>query len=123
MLAGIVLHATMAYLPGLRTLNWPIADKSTSTVLGLAYFVVHIFRMALFFMVAGFFARLLHQRLGTAGLIKNRLRRIGLPFFGCDGPDNPASYRRQHLGGRCRSACTAAHRLAQALPSSVHQFH
>ncbi|SPX79566.1 Glucans biosynthesis protein C [Mycobacterium xenopi] len=81
MLAGIVLHATMAYLPGLRTLNWPIADKSTSTVLGLAYFVVHIFRMALFFMVAGFFARLLHQRLGTAGLIKNRLRRIGLPFL------------------------------------------
>jgi glucan biosynthesis protein C len=81
MLAGIVLHATMSYLPGFGALNWAIADKSTSTTLGLAYFVIHIFRMALFFMVAGFFARLLRQRLGTRGLIKNRLRRIGLPLL------------------------------------------
>ncbi len=37
--------------------------------------------MSLFFIVAGFFARLLHQRLGTGGLLKNRLRRIGLPLL------------------------------------------
>ena len=42
---------------------------------------IHIFRMALFFMIAGFFGRLLHQRLGTAGLIRNRLRRIALPLL------------------------------------------
>ncbi len=80
LLAGIVLHATMSYLPGFGALNWPIADKSTSETLGLVFFVIHIFRMALFFIIAGFFARLLHQRLGTSGLIKNRLRRIGLPL-------------------------------------------
>jgi surface polysaccharide O-acyltransferase-like enzyme len=81
LLAGIVLHATMAHLPGFAALNWPIADPSTSTALGLVFFVIHIFRMALFFMIAGFFARLLRERLGTGGLIRNRLRRIALPLM------------------------------------------
>jgi glucans biosynthesis protein C len=81
LLAGIVLHATMAFLPGFAALNWPISDPSTSETLGFTFFVIHIFRMALFFMMAGFFARLLRERLGTRGLIKNRLRRIGLPFL------------------------------------------
>jgi len=45
------------------------------------FYVVHIFRMATFFLVAGFFARLLFQRLGPAGFIKNRLRRIALPLL------------------------------------------
>jgi glucans biosynthesis protein C len=80
LLAGIVLHATMAFLPGFGDLRWPIADKSTSETLGLTFFVIHIFRMSLFFIIAGFFGRLLHQRLGTRGLIRNRLRRIALPF-------------------------------------------
>jgi glucans biosynthesis protein C len=81
LLAGIVLHATMSYLPGFGALHWPIADKSTSPALGLVFFVIHIFRMSLFFIIAGFFARLLHQRLGTGAFIKNRLRRIGLPLL------------------------------------------
>ncbi|HUQ08737.1 MAG TPA: acyltransferase family protein [Steroidobacteraceae bacterium] len=80
LLAGIVLHATMSYLPGFAAMHWPIADQSTSVVLGLTFFVIHIFRMALFFLIAGFFARMLHQRLGTGGLMRNRLRRIGLPL-------------------------------------------
>jgi glucans biosynthesis protein C len=80
LLAGIVLHATMSYLPGFAALKWPIADASTSTALGLVFFVIHIFRMALFFMIAGFFARMLHRRLGTGGLMRNRLQRIGLPL-------------------------------------------
>lgn len=80
LLAGIVLHATMAHLPGFAGLNWPISDASTSAPLGFTFFVIHIFRMSLFFIVAGFFGRLLHQRLGAAGLIRNRLRRIGLPL-------------------------------------------
>lgn len=80
LLGGIVLHATMAHLPGFAGLNWPISDASTSTTLGFTFFVIHIFRMALFFIIAGFFARLLRERLGTGGLVRNRLRRIGLPL-------------------------------------------
>jgi hypothetical protein len=81
LLAGILLHALMSYLPGFREVNYPLADASTNTGLGVAFFVIHMFRMSLFFLIAGFFARLLHQRLGTKGLIKNRARRIGLPLL------------------------------------------
>lgn len=81
LLAGIVLHATMPFLPGLREIGWPVSDTSTSSSMGILYFVIHIFRMTLFFVIAGFFASVLHQRLGTKGLFVNRLKRIGLPMI------------------------------------------
>jgi len=80
LLLGIALHATMSFLPGFRELRWPISDVQTSTSMGVFFYVVHIFRMATFFLVAGFFARLLFRRLGAGGFIKNRLRRIALPL-------------------------------------------
>ena len=81
LLLGIALHATMSFLPGFRDTGWPISDVSESASMGVLFYVVHIFRMATFFLVAGFFARLLFQRLGAAGFIKNRLRRIALPLL------------------------------------------
>jgi len=81
LLAGIVLHAIMSFMPGMRDINWPLSDNSTNSGLGVLYFVIHIFRMALFFIIAGFFARLLHQRLGTKNFLKNRLKRVGLPLI------------------------------------------
>jgi len=81
LLLGIALHATMSFLPGFRELRWPISDVETSTSMGVFFYVVHIFRMATFFLVAGFFARLLFERLGSGGFIKNRLRRIALPLL------------------------------------------
>jgi glucans biosynthesis protein C len=81
LLLGIVLHASMAYLPGFRDVRWPIADESTSATLGVTFFVIHVFRMSVFFLIAGFFARALRERLGTGGFIRNRLRRIALPLL------------------------------------------
>lgn len=81
LLAGIVLHAAMPFLPGLRDIGWPISDTSTSASIGILYFVIHLFRVTLFFVIAGFFARVLHQHLGTKGLFVNRLKRIGLPMI------------------------------------------
>src|SRR6185312_11062300 len=81
LLGGILLHAIISYMPGLRETNWPLSDASTNAGLGILYFVIHLVRMSLFYLIAGFFARLLRQRLGTRGLIKNRLRRIGLPLI------------------------------------------
>ena len=81
LLLGIVLHATMSFLYGFREMRFPIADSSPSLTLEVFFFVVHMFRMMLFFLVAGFFARLLMQRLGTGGFVKNRLRRVGLPLL------------------------------------------
>ncbi len=41
---------------------------------------LHAFRMPLFFVVAGFFAALLVQRRGMAGLFRNRLQRVFFPL-------------------------------------------
>jgi glucan biosynthesis protein C len=80
LLAGIALHATIAFLPGMREGNYPISDDSQSIELSAVFFVIHIFRMSLFFAIAGFFAHVLLVRVGVVGLIKNRLRRIALPL-------------------------------------------
>jgi peptidoglycan/LPS O-acetylase OafA/YrhL len=80
LLSGIALHATMSFLPGMREGNWPISDESTSLTLSSVFFVVHIFRMSLFFAIAGFSAHVLLLRLGEWGFVRNRLRRIALPF-------------------------------------------
>lgn len=82
LLLGIVLHAAMTFIAGFRDTGFPIADQmGTSTTMEIVFFVLHIFRMALFFLVAGFFARLVYQRSGLGGFIKNRLRRIALPLL------------------------------------------
>jgi peptidoglycan/LPS O-acetylase OafA/YrhL len=80
LLLGILLHASMSFMPGFRALGWPIADASTSTTLDVLFYVLHIFRMTLFFLLAGFFARLLLQKLGTWDFIRHRLKRIALPL-------------------------------------------
>jgi glucans biosynthesis protein C len=80
LLAGVVLHATMSFLPGFGAVGWPITDNSPSTTLGLTFFVIHIFRMTTFFVVAGFFGRLLLQRDGVRGFIRNRAKRIVVPM-------------------------------------------
>jgi glucans biosynthesis protein C len=81
LLLGIALHATLSFWPGMRELNWPISDVSTSVFPAAVFFVVHIFRMSVFYAIAGFFAHLLLVRRGAWGLVRNRLRRIALPFF------------------------------------------
>jgi uncharacterized membrane protein len=59
LLAGVVLHAAMSFLPGFAITGLPIVDSSPSATLGVAFFVIHMFRMSLFFFIAGFFGRLL----------------------------------------------------------------
>jgi peptidoglycan/LPS O-acetylase OafA/YrhL len=78
-LLGILLHAGLAYLayPGL---GWAVQDPSTHWSFGAAILVVHSFRLELFFLLAGFFARLLYQRRGPSGFTLNRLVRVVVPF-------------------------------------------
>ena len=78
---GVVVHASMAFLPGAQYF-WVAHDTQPEAALGLAFFVPHMFRMLLFFLLAGFFGRLALHRLGLRGFIKDRARRIALPLFG-----------------------------------------
>jgi len=80
LLLGILLHGTVSFWPGFREANYAVSDDSSSATLSGLYFVLHIFRMSLFYVIAGFFAHGLLERLGVWGFVKNRLRRIALPF-------------------------------------------
>lgn len=80
MLLGIVLHATEVYLVGD---NPPFPKDSNATYLGLNYleYIIHMFRMPIFFLLAGFFGALLHTKRGVSKMIQNRIKRILYPLI------------------------------------------
>jgi len=79
MLSGVLFHAALAYSP-LAHDYVPTADRGQSDAVDACIWFLHLFRMPLFFVVAGFFAALLVARRGMGGLFRNRVRRIALPF-------------------------------------------
>ena len=81
LLLGLFVHGSMSFWPGLQDHGFPISDISKSTTLGMMFFVLHMFRMAVFFLIAGFFAHLSLQRKGPTGFLKDRLKRIALPMI------------------------------------------
>jgi len=77
LLAGVVLHGVMSFMtPRL----WIVGDTVTDSGANVLFYAIHIFRMTTFFVLAGFFARMLLQKRGTGGFIANRLTRIGVPL-------------------------------------------
>lgn len=78
LMLGVLFHAALSFLPGPQV--WIVMDAARSTELSVMFYVLHIFRMTVFFVLAGFFARLLLRKLGTMAFIKNRVTRIGLPL-------------------------------------------
>ncbi len=80
LLLGLVVHASMSWLPGAQYF-WLTHDATPHAWAGLAFYVPHMFRMLLFFLLAGFFARMAHQRLGTRAFIRDRWKRIGMPLL------------------------------------------
>jgi ABC-type multidrug transport system ATPase subunit/peptidoglycan/LPS O-acetylase OafA/YrhL len=81
LLLGIVFHAGFAFIPGFPPGIWAISDSSPSTAISGLLFVSHIFRMSLFFFIAGFFARMMVQRRGLGGFWRDRAKRIALPLL------------------------------------------
>ena len=77
LLGGVVLHACMSFVPNI--MGWVVVDSRPSMALAWLFFVIHAFRMPTFFLIAGFFARMLLHRRGPRGFIRNRLAHIALP--------------------------------------------
>lgn len=75
LLLGIVLHTTMSFF-----LPIPAQDASQSTTLAVTFYVIHIFRMSLFFLIAGFFAHMVFHRRGARAFVKERAKRIVAPM-------------------------------------------
>src|SRR5687768_6284934 len=80
LLLGVAFHAALSFMPNWPPGLWAASDNSPSPFLSDAAFVTHIFRMSLFFFIAGFFARVMHQKLGTRGFWTNRAKRIAVPL-------------------------------------------
>jgi peptidoglycan/LPS O-acetylase OafA/YrhL len=77
MLLGIYLHATVAYS---QYGSWPWKDGSTTGLFDVSLGLIHVFRMPVFYCIAGFFGALLLEQRGAAGFLRNRAVRILLPF-------------------------------------------
>ena len=78
LLLGIIVHMSMSFWP---IPLWPIRDNDPSSVLLTSFGVIHIFRMSLFFVIAGFFARLLLEKRGARGFAADRAKRIAIPLL------------------------------------------
>ena len=80
MLAGVVFHAALAYSPLMHPF-WPMADAGRSIAVDAVAWFLHMFRMPLFFVVAGYFSALLVSRRGMGGLFRSRCARVLVPLL------------------------------------------
>jgi glucan biosynthesis protein C len=80
LLLGIVLHASMSFVPT-PSRFWIIQDSHPSTTLAVLFFAIHVFRMTTFFLIAGFFAHMSFHRRGARDFVKDRLQRIAVPLL------------------------------------------
>jgi glucan biosynthesis protein C len=78
MLLGIVLHAALPYI-GADDI-WP-SDRNRSHTINTIFQFIHIWRMPLFFILAGFFANLVISNNSWTHWWGNRFLRIGLPLL------------------------------------------
>ena len=80
MLLGLVLHSAVNYAVFPLGRAWPYKDPATSTVFDILVFVIHLFRMPVFFVAAGFFAAMLMERDGPRAFFGNRVKRVLIPL-------------------------------------------
>lgn len=75
LLLGLLVHASLAFMPGAQAF-WVAHDAQPSNGISLFFYVPHMFRMLLFFLLAGYFGRLACERLGTRAFVRDRGKRI-----------------------------------------------
>jgi fucose 4-O-acetylase-like acetyltransferase len=80
MVLGLVLHSIASYTRDPIGGAWPYHDANNHFFFSLLVMFIHLFRMPLFFLMAGFFAALLYHRRGSMGMLRNRTVRIVVPF-------------------------------------------
>lgn len=82
MMLGLVLHSVITYIGGEPYSAWRIRDLNNfNPNLEWISSFIHVFRMPVFMLVAGFFAALLFYKRGKRQMFKNRMQRITIPFF------------------------------------------
>ncbi|WOI53826.1 acyltransferase family protein [Parvularcula sp. LCG005] len=79
LLLGIVFHAGLSFYPS-EIPTWIVMDAQRSEPIAWLGFVLHTFRMATFFLLAGYFGRMVYHRKGAGYFIRSRLKRIAAPL-------------------------------------------
>jgi glucans biosynthesis protein C len=79
MILGVFFHGVISFMA--TPVGWAVQDRSTHMGADAFAWLVHAFRMPVFFMLSGFFSRMLVQKRGLDGFLKQRLLRLGLPFL------------------------------------------
>ena len=60
---------------------WLATDPQSSVLVDASFCFIHLFRMGLFFLISGYFAKLLITRKGLKSFVWNRTVRIVFPFI------------------------------------------
>ena len=79
MMLGLFFHGAISFLS--MPVGWAIRDRSTHPGVDAFVWICHTFRMPVFFLLAGFFSRLLYEKLGAAAFLRHRAKRILIPFL------------------------------------------
>lgn len=79
MLLGVYLHAAFAYAQPAQTL-WLATDRSSSVLVDASIWFIHLFRMSLFFVLSGYFAKWIIERKGSSAFLRGRILRVVVPF-------------------------------------------
>ncbi len=77
---GLVLHAGVPYTRQCPE-SWVVCDPMRSAAFDLLNTTIHAFRMPVFFLMSGFFALLLVERIGPQAFARHRVRRLVLPVL------------------------------------------
>lgn len=110
MMLGLVLHAAVAYMRTPVGDLWGYHDAHTHVAFDALVAFLHIFRVPVFFVLAGFFAALLYARRGAGAMIRNRVQRVLVPLvvgWAILFPVTIAGFAFAQLGGTARSALAA----------------
>ena len=78
LILGVVLHSAVSFIKGFPMPVWFDQPSTTSAII---FYVVHMFRMSAFYLMAGFFARMVVERRGVKSFVKDRAKRIGIPLL------------------------------------------
>jgi len=80
MILGVIFHTSLVYYVTDSGVGWAVRDSQQSTVFNGIIHWIHIFRMPVFFIVAGFFTALLIKRNGKSLLLRDRFQRVMVPL-------------------------------------------
>lgn len=121
LLLGVVLHACMSFLPSPAPI-WMVADRQPTLWAAATFFFIHSFRMLVFFLLAGFFARFLLHRRGTRGFLLDRAKRITLPLIVFWPPTLAAIIALTVWNIRLQTGGSVPPELLETPPLSLHNF-